>query len=267
MTERLLTCSALDAMLSDYLEGTLDAEARAAAEQHVQSCTRCGALVADLHAIIHDARALPDLAPEHDLWVGIEARIEAPVVTLPTPHTPAPRARRATLWLGAAAAALVAATATITYLATTHLRDRAGQPVAAASAPERSATPPATTAPAPAPLTLAARGSDSGAPTGSPNAPSTGVPARQVKAVRVEQVYDQEIARLSAIIRDQRSQLDTATVAVIERNLRIIDRAIAQSRAALAKDPGSRFLNDQLNSALDQKVELLRTVALLPTRT
>jgi hypothetical protein len=265
MTERLLTCSAFDAMLSDYLEGTLDAAARAAAEQHVRSCTRCGALLADLHAIIHDARALPDLAPEHDLWTGIEARIEAPVVTLPAPRAPAPRVRRATLWLGAAAAALVAATAGITYVATTHFHDRAGPAVAAA--PERSATPPAATPLSPAPRTVAARGSDPGARTGSPNALSTGPTARQVKAVRVEQVYDQEIARLNAIVRDQRSQLDTATVAVIERNLRIIDRAIAQSRAALAKDPGSRFLNDQLNSALDQKVELLRTVALLPTRT
>lgn len=54
---------------------------------------------------------------------------------------------------------------------------------------------------------------------------------------------------------------------VIEHNLAIIDAAIAQSRAALAKDPASGFLNDQLNSALDQKVELLRTVALLPAHT
>ncbi|MBX6722468.1 MAG: hypothetical protein IRY92_04385 [Dactylosporangium sp.] len=47
----------------------------------------------------------------------------------------------------------------------------------------------------------------------------------------------------------------------------MIDRAIAESRAALAKDPASGLLNDQLNIALDRKVELLRTVALLPTGT
>jgi len=46
-----------------------------------------------------------------------------------------------------------------------------------------------------------------------------------------------------------------------------IDAAVKQSRAALAKDPKSGFLTDQLNNALDKKVELLRTVALLPSST
>ena len=46
-----------------------------------------------------------------------------------------------------------------------------------------------------------------------------------------------------------------------------IDQAIRQSREALARDPRSRFLDQQLNSALDKKVELLRTAALLPSRT
>jgi hypothetical protein len=51
---------------------------------------------------------------------------------------------------------------------------------------------------------------------------------------------------------------------VLVRNLVIIDAAIAQSRAALARDPHSPFLGDQLTRALGQKVELLRTVALMP---
>ena len=36
---------------------------------------------------------------------------------------------------------------------------------------------------------------------------------------------------------------------------------------ALAQDPASRFLNNQLNSALGKKLELLQTAALLPNRT
>ena len=36
------------------------------------------------------------------------------------------------------------------------------------------------------------------------------------------------------------------------------------SRAALARDPHSPFLGDQLTRALGQKVDLLRTAALLP---
>jgi hypothetical protein len=70
---------------------------------------------------------------------------------------------------------------------------------------------------------------------------------------------------LQKIVTDRRTQLDSSTVAIIERNLRIIDAAIAQSRAALANDPASRLLSDQLTHALDKKVELLRTAALLPS--
>jgi hypothetical protein len=85
-------------------------------------------------------------------------------------------------------------------------------------------------------------------------------------AATLETVYGREIARLRRIIDERRALLDTATVNVIERNLTIIDQAIRESRAALARDPASALLNEQLNNALEQKVELLRTAALLPVR-
>ena len=56
-------------------------------------------------------------------------------------------------------------------------------------------------------------------------------------------------------------------MAVLEQSIAAIDSAIAQSRAALAKDPASGFLASQLNHSLEKKVELLRTAALLPART
>jgi hypothetical protein len=72
---------------------------------------------------------------------------------------------------------------------------------------------------------------------------------------------------LQRVVSERKTQLDSSTVAIIEKNLRIIDAAIGQSRAALAKDPASRLLSDQLTHALDKKVELLRTAALLPSST
>jgi hypothetical protein len=54
---------------------------------------------------------------------------------------------------------------------------------------------------------------------------------------------------------------------VLEQSIAVIDSAIAQSRAALIKDPASGFLATQLNHSLEKKVELLRTAALLPSRT
>jgi len=80
-------------------------------------------------------------------------------------------------------------------------------------------------------------------------------------------VYGREIEMLQNIVKQRKTQLDSSTVAVIQRNLEIIDAAIAQSRAALASDPASRMLGQQLTHALDKKVELLRTAAMLPAST
>jgi hypothetical protein len=82
----------------------------------------------------------------------------------------------------------------------------------------------------------------------------------------VEPVYDREIAKLRGIVRERRAQLDPRTIAVLEQSVAVIDSAIAQSRAALARDPASGFLATQLNHSLEKKVELLRTAALLPAR-
>jgi hypothetical protein len=64
----------------------------------------------------------------------------------------------------------------------------------------------------------------------------------------------------------RRADLDPATIAVVENSLTTIDRAIADARAALARDAASAFLNEQLNRALEKKLGLLRTVAFLPPR-
>ena len=54
---------------------------------------------------------------------------------------------------------------------------------------------------------------------------------------------------------------------VVEENLAIIDAAVSQARAAVARDPASGFLNERLESALQKKVQLLRTVALIRSST
>jgi hypothetical protein len=78
--------------------------------------------------------------------------------------------------------------------------------------------------------------------------------------------YDREIARLRTLIEQRRNQLDPATVAVIEKNLLVIDTAVEDCKKAIARDPASRFLIESLNQSLQTKVELMRTAALLPPR-
>lgn len=294
-----LTCDTIDEWLPDHLEGTLGAESATEAAAHLAGCPRCAALLHDLEGIRHEARMLPDLAPSRDLWAGIGARIDTPVVPLPASR-PARRAAGVMIpraWLGAIAAGLVATTAGVTYMATVRLLD--GRQPAIAMTAERGATGSGTAEPRGSTARIVGD-STTLAMRSEPNIPSSGIDPRtsvpanppasavhQITGERPESggagptsgaalasrpgsaaaTYDREIESLHTILRDRSNQLDPKTVAILESNVRMIDQAIAESRAALARDPASRFLRDQLVRALDQKLELLRTAALLRSRT
>jgi hypothetical protein len=281
-------CARVDERLLDYLEGDLPAGDRAELEAHLAGCARCHALVADLRAISADAAALPVLRPERDLWAGIAHRIEAPVVplaartapdepTLQVTHTTrrAAPAGRATVavsrrWLAAAAAALIAATSGATWLATRG--GTAVDPRVAVTPADRPAAPVAVT-PAPATVATVEPAPDTTvAPAAAPLPAPRRTTARLVRrpvnpidaAVPGAVEYDRAIRAMRTAVGERRSELDSSTVAVLERNLRIIDEAIRQSREALARDPNSPFLGRALTTALDRKLELLRTAAMLP---
>ena len=93
---------------------------------------------------------------------------------------------------------------------------------------------------------------------------STQQPTRRREAAKV--VYDREIGRLRAIVDSGRHKLDPATVAILDRNLRVIDLAIEQCNEALARDSSSTFLIESLNNAYQTKVKLLRIAAAAASR-
>jgi anti-sigma factor RsiW len=271
-----MTCDEFADRLSDYLEGDVDASTRIAIEAHAASCDACGALLADLRTLQVDASKLPELSPKRDLWAGIAARIETPVVELKNGGT-AERwnggtekpARTSRLWIGLAAAGLIAVTATITHeLTKRSIAIAPSQRTAAVqSRPDtsRRATPATQVAnidsvPPFHPSTVPPSRS-----TG-PAAATTRLASSKASAKpSAEQTYETEISRLRAVLNYRRPRLDSSTVAVVEHNLRVIDDAIAQCKQALRKDPASRFLMESLNDALDTKVQLLRTAATLPS--
>ena len=254
MTIPTITCERFADALADYLESDANDVTRAAIEAHAASCAECGALLADLRELRAEAAALPPRAPERDLWSGIAARIETPIVEITTSGRldgwSGRRDRRMSrVWTGLAAAGLVAVTATVTHQLTK--RSVAVTPAAVAvNTPVK---------PLDTPVVASPRGP--GATDSSPA--SASLVSNKLPA---EQKYDAEIARLRAVVAQRRSMLDTATIGVIDRNLKIIDDAIAQCRQALLKDPASRYLMQSLNDALDTKIQLLRTAAALPSR-
>jgi Putative zinc-finger len=264
-----ITCDRFADKLADFLEREADEPTRAGIEAHAQTCAECGALLNDLRALRLSAANLPELAPSRDLWKGIAERIETPVVELKNGRSVASSnggvLLRRRVWAGLAAAGLVAITATVTH----ELTKRsivAGSPVKVAA----TTAAPANVAPtAAAPTTAATTTPAAATPDSAPSVRrSSASPAASLVSNRpsAEQTYDNEIARLRIVVNQRRSQLDSTTVAVIEHNLKVIDDAIRQCRLALRKDPGSRFLMESLNDALDTKVQLLRTAATLPSK-
>lgn len=213
--------------LSDYIDGDLSPDERAACEAHLTSCAECRTVLEELRSVVANAQHDPEQMPAADLWPGIAARLPAPVVEL------RPRARRISLSiteLALAASFLIAVSAGGAYLvatrpATPHLPSEpivmaVGEPFAARSADAR--------------------------------------PANFADAA-----FDAAIVDLERILAEQRDTLDPRTVRVLERNLQAIDEAIRQSRQALEADPANPFLNSHLADARQRKLELLRRAALL----
>lgn len=240
-----ITCEHVDSVLSAWFEGDLGDEERRAVDTHLRECLRCASLVRDIENIRLDATKLPELAPSRDLWEGVAARIEAPVIELKPRQAPAPARRN---WqLAAAAVVLMAVSSGVTLLLTRDGRRETGDAsIATATTLDSTAVP--------APNVVTPRRRSSGSPTvlimNEPSAP--------------EITYDQEITRLRVILDQRRRDLDTTTVAAVEKSLKAIDQAISDARRALTGDASSAFLNEQLNRALEKKLGVLRRVALLP---
>jgi len=70
--------------------------------------------------------------------------------------------------------------------------------------------------------------------------------------------YDEAIADLEQALEAGRANLDPVTVRILESNLGAIDKAIDQSRQALAADPANVYLNNHLADARQRKLALLR---------
>lgn len=215
--------------LSDYLDGTLTGADRHECERHLAACAECTATLDELRRVVARAQALEDRAPRADLWAGIAARIgvSSPGVT----SLGAERARRRFAFtvpqLAAASIALILLSAGGAWLAFS----RGGNHEI--------------------PLTVSGWRGDTAA-------------AATVSWVsRADPKYDARVAELQKALDEGRGRLDTTTVRIIEKNLRIIDAAIGQARRALAADPANQYLNVHLADTMRRKLDLLRQASAL----
>jgi hypothetical protein len=269
LTDDRSDCVRFDAQLGAWLERDLDATADAWMAHHRASCATCDAVVRDLEALVAEAAALPPVAPPRDLWAGIEARLEAPVIPLHTATGVATRPRRtvSVRWFAVAATLLVAVSSGVTWQ---FARGRAITAGTVMATPPAAGDPLVTTETLPDAATEFAIATPVSQPAATPAATAAG--ARTRLAAREDDdadladpnvTYEREIAALRLIVDERFTELDSSTVTELRRNLDIIDRAIGDSRAALARDPRSGVVSSQLDRALQAKLTLLRRVALL----
>ena len=81
----------------------------------------------------------------------------------------------------------------------------------------------------------------------------------------LEAQYSAVSEDLTGALEQARSRLSPETMATIERNLRIIDAALDETRQALARDPANAALGQMVVAAWRQKVDLLRRATALGT--
>lgn len=219
-----MTDEHLNERLSAYLDGELSGEELAAAEAHLAACGECRATLEGLRGVVWQARALDDRPPVKNLWPAIAERLGSPAQADVVPIASRRRLAFSVPQLAAAAVLLMALSAGGTALFV-----RGGAPAASQRRPS-----------------------------------SVAVTAAGFPAARGVRSYDLAIRELEAALAARRSELDSATVRAVERSLRIIDQAIVQAQAALARDPNNVYLNGHLRNALDRKLDLLRRAAVLP---
>jgi hypothetical protein len=226
-----MSCDRFANAIDELVDGTLSDDGRRALEAHLGDCAACRTLVADLQAIRQAAGALEPLAPPPAVWARVSSGIAAP-----------PRRGFAAFfvqspWLAAAAVVVVAAGVTAALLV--------GGP-----------------GPAPAPGALPS--------TGAAVTPAGNVPVDAIvqhvedELQQAQQHYQTALTDLDRMAASGNSALDPKVTAALRQNVAIVDKAIADSRAALAEEPGSVPARESLFDALRRKVTLLQdTIALV----
>jgi hypothetical protein len=232
--------------LSEYLEGTLSHADDAAMAAHLQHCSECRLVLAQLDDVRTIAREQPATPPATDLWPGIAARIAA--------GAPAEVIRLADRRPGASVLLRLSAAAQRRRAPTNEHRPPRAH--FAFSLPQLAAAAVVLMALSGAGVWLAMGGAGPETSSAVAVRPAADNPAR-LASIETSG-YESAIAELQRSLAQTATPLDSSTVAVLRHSLATIDAAIADARAALAQDPANPFLHRHLDGAMKKKVDILQ---------
>ena len=229
--------------IHELVDGTIGSIRRAELQRHLAECAECRAWLADMEAIRDAAGSLDPLEPPDGVWLQIAGRLrQEGRVALPPARQPA-RVGHVALLAIAASLLLAVGAAIVMLLPQYRTNDAAPRSAAAGTpAPQR----------------------------GNPGA-DVAVESVEAEFRLAEQHYQNAIAKLEQAVKlDQAASsqdsntLDAQTAAMLQKNLQVIDQAIAESRSGLRSDPLSAAALASLFDALRRKVALLQdTIALM----
>lgn len=227
--------------VNDFADNTLSAAEQAHVRAHLAECEECQSQVNALRELLTIAHEAPfDVIPPVDVWTAIHHTIDnGKTVSFPAPGVRDTGVRVSRARLAAAALLLITATATVTTVVM-RVHGRGGlsnDAVNLAVAPVAPAN-------------------------GTPNAMASGT-ATASEIVMLEEEYLVTATALRATLDQSRSTLAPTTIATVERNLKIIDDAIAEARDALIHDPANTALRDMLRKSHQQKIDFLRRTTTL----
>ena len=216
-----MQCTDIRDRLSLLVDGDLPETERAAVEDHLVACAACRGLRHDLERVRRAAATLGPIDPPDHVWLQVAGQMRI--------QQPASRRllqlRRSTVhrsavgqWLGIAAALFVTTIASYYFV--------------------RSTPPPATL-------------------------PSNAATTASVETIAEEldlamKHYDKAILELEALAKSDNDAIDPVMAETLAQNVRTINTAIEESRAALKQNPGSEPARESLFEALRRKVGVLQ---------
>lgn len=224
-------CRNREESLNELVDGNLAEPERRNVEEHLLACVNCRRMVDQLRALKTAAAGLPrSIQPERDLWPSIAGALRREE-TGPGPVWPWRSPRLAWLTiprLAAAAVLLVGLTVGVMLRLT--------------------------------------RSPISG--TGNGRLGEVKVDFRNDRLpadfLDAESVFLRASDLLISVLNERKERLTPDTLAVVEENLRIINRAIDDVRSALETDPQDHRLGNVLTAMYRTKVDLLQRATWLP---
>jgi anti-sigma factor RsiW len=223
-----MTCTRSIEDIQALTDGTLGPIRAAELREHLDHCDACRALERDLRQIHEAAETLGDPEPPDHVWLQIAGRLrqEGRVHDLPLPLA---TARHQYVWLAIAAALVLAVGASLIVLLPQFTQPRA-------------------------PGQTAQQGNAAAA-----DAVQSGVEDLR----QAERLLQSGIAKLKEGLGSDEQSLPADVASTLDLNLRILDQAIADSSAAVQKEPQNVAARDSLFDALQRKISLLQNTLTL----